>query len=369
MKRRTAVSLTIVCLFLLSFFQLAEIKAQESSDKNIGYVFAVAFSPDGKQIALGSTDDRVRVLDAETGKQLYVSPEHKLSVRFVEFIPKENRLLSAGGNGNAYVWDLTSGKLIRQFEFWRVTFRVSLMPDGKTLMSGRSQSVYDFYDITTGTLKRTINQQNRRQDVFEYDSVFDVAPDGKSFLSRGAYKTEDKFRLLRLRSVATGKDRRRIKLPKEDTIEVIKISPDGKTTIIGGSKISLWNLTTGKLIRYVSKLEKGVRDIAFSPDGKTIVSVGYGVGAEGIEKSPGSIYLWDVKTGKMIREFVGHNRSVNAVAFSPDGTKIVTGGNDVLQSPLRVWNVATGKEIFIFPRFTKTKENDTAQINLDVEKM
>jgi len=369
MNRKIVVSVAIICLFLLSFFQFAETKAQETNDTNIGFVYAVAFSPDGKQIALGSTDSRVRVLDAETGKQLHVSPEHKSSVKFVKFIPKENHLLSASGDNTAYVWDLTSGRQIHSFSFGRGTFLCGFLLDGKTLMHGQGSSLYDFWDITNGTLIRSIKQQNRLRDAFEYQSVFDVTPDGKSFLSRGAYKTEDKFRLLRLRSLVTGKDIKRIKLPKKDTIEVIKISPDGKTALIGGNKISLWNITTGKLIRYISTLEKGVRDIAFSPDGKTAVSVGFGTGAEGIENSPGSIYLWDVKTGKMIREFVGHNRPVNTVAFSPDGTKIVTGGNDVRQSPLRVWNVATGKEIFIFPRFTKTKENDTAQLNIYVEKM
>ena len=113
MKYQMIFSLIIFCLSLLFFSPRAEIKAQKVDDKNIGYVFAVAFSPDGKRIALGNSDDRVRVLDAETGKQLFVSPEHKSTVELVKFVPKENRLLSADLYGNAYVWDLTSSKLIR----------------------------------------------------------------------------------------------------------------------------------------------------------------------------------------------------------------------------------------------------------------
>ncbi len=63
----------------------------------------------------------------------------------------------------------------------------------------------------------------------------------------------------------------------------------------------------------------------------------------------------------MIREFVGHNRPVNVVAFSPDGTKIVKGGDDVEQSPLRLWDVASGKEIYSLPRDSETKRDIVAQ--------
>jgi hypothetical protein len=82
----------------------------------------------------------------------------------------------------------------------------------------------------------------------------------------------------------------------------------------------LWNASTGGVIRTFSGHTDYVNSVAFSPDG-TQVLTGSGDSAA---------RLWNASTGTEIRTFSGHTGGVYSVAFSPDGTKVLTGGDDGL---------------------------------------
>lgn len=75
-----------------------------------------------------------------------------------------------------------------------------------------------------------------------------------------------------------------------------------------------------------------VYSVAFSPDGKILASGGLG----------GTVWLWDVSTGREVRALSGHSASVQSVAFSPDGKSIASCGMD---KTIQLWDVASGKEL------------------------
>lgn len=64
-----------------------------------------------------------------------------------------------------------------------------------------------------------------------------------------------------------------------------------------------------------------------------------------------STSIWDLNTGKRIQTFFGHNRPVTTVAFSPDGSNILTGS---VTSELRLWDAVTGKQIQAFQGYGST---------------
>ena len=77
-----------------------------------------------------------------------------------------------------------------------------------------------------------------------------------------------------------------------------------------------------------------VKAVAFSPDGERVLT----------GSADGTARLWDAATGKALATLVGHTHMVRGVAFSPDGTRVLTGSDD---NTARLWDVATGKPLAI----------------------
>ena len=121
----------------------------------------------------------------------------------------------------------------------------------------------------------------------------------------------------------------------EGWVNSVAFSPDGKTIVSGGDDgiLRLWDITSGKAIGQPFKGHEGsVISVAFSPDGKTLVSGG----------QDGTLRLWDTSGKAIGQPFKGHESSIKSVAFSPDGKTIVSGGED---KTVRLWDITSGKAI------------------------
>jgi len=118
----------------------------------------------------------------------------------------------------------------------------------------------------------------------------------------------------------------------EDKVTSVAFSPDGKTVLSGSddNTLKLWEVATGREIRTLTGHGNDVNSVAFSPDGKTVLS-------GSIDKT---LKLWEVATGREIRTLTGHEDKVTSVAFSPDGKKVLSGSWD---RTLKLWEVASGQ--------------------------
>src|SRR5262249_26418445 len=95
----------------------------------------------------------------------------------------------------------------------------------------------------------------------------------------------------------------------------VAFGPDGKTLVTGGwdKLVRLWDIRTGAELRAFPSREQPVRQVAVSPDGRRIASVGYHLGNDG------GVRGWDAASGKVVREVEGVADARGGMAFSPDG--------------------------------------------------
>ncbi|MFO0825540.1 MAG: hypothetical protein U0792_20870 [Gemmataceae bacterium] len=118
-------------------------------------------------------------------------------------------------------------------------------------------------------------------------------------------------------------------VPEDQTNGPVAVSPDGKIAVCGSpydGKLRVFDVASGKELRRLAGHASWVTCVAFTPDGRRVISGG----------RDGAVKVWELATGRMLRTFT-HPKTVPAtVALSPDGKKATATGED---GTVRVWNV------------------------------
>ncbi len=156
-------------------------------------------------------------------------------------------------------------------------------------------------------------------------------PDGRQIVSA----SDDK--VIRVWDVATGKTLRTIRgeaaLGPAGKVYAMALSPDGKWLAAGGwtddNEIRLYDFASGRLVALLKGHENVVDGLAFSPDGRHLIS----------GSKDETIIIWDIETKRLKHRLKGHRDDIYAVGFTADGARAVTGSDD---HELRLWLVASG---------------------------
>ena len=288
----------------------------------------LALSPDRKLLALEAEGDSnaLALRDAATGRVLCTLRGHQHYTEALAFSPDGRTLLSAAGDMAIRRWDVETGRPVSAGD-GHCGYAVSLAfsADGKRLASGAPDPAVRLWD--SGTAKQ-VQEFEASPGVVQLAVA--LSADGKVLAAGGG------DRVLRVWDAAGGRPVCRLEAPDES----LALSADGNTLFAAGQfkAVRRWDLPSGKELAPLTGHEKWINRIAFSADGKTLVSAG----------TDGTARLWDAATGEELRRFDAHAGAVADAAFLPDGKAVVAACAD---GTVRLWDVGSGKEIRRWPTY------------------
>ncbi len=193
-----------------------------SLDSHSGFVYTVQFSPDGKILASGGADRRIRLWNTETGKIIYTFDGHQDGVTTIQFMPSGKILLSAGADRTIRFWDVEQKQLLKTIDscHQRQINALAISRDGQIIVSGSADRTIQIRQLGTSTYQTLEGHQN---------AVLTVA-----------------------------------------------ISPDSKTIASGSidGMVSLWDTDTQQLRSTFQAHRDAVNSIAFHPTASTLISAG-----------------------------------------------------------------------------------------------
>jgi WD40 repeat protein len=292
-------------------------------------VWTVAVSSNGQFVATGSLDNTARIWDLESGRVLRTVPVG-FPVVSLAFSADGDRLLTVAGHATARIWDLhlngetpdrlpPSPQPVRILEGHSDTVLcVAASPQGHYFATGSKDQTARIWDAHSGRLLNVLEGHT--------NSVLSVAfsPDENRVATASADCTA------KIWEVATG----RLLLSfsgHSDQVLQVAWSPNGQCIATGGQDgtIGFWNTQTGApQFPPLEGHRDGISSLAFSPDGRRLATAAGGLSVAKSHTVDNSVFIWEVATGQSILRLRPHFNVVRAVAFSPDGTRLITGSVD-----------------------------------------
>jgi RNA polymerase sigma factor (sigma-70 family) len=285
--------------------------------KPYGIVTAVAYSVDGRLIAIGHNCDQPRCLlwDASTGQAVNVVPD-QAHCYGLAFSP-DGKLFGTVDGETLRLWNLATGLELRMVELKGASLqRIVFARDGKQLaVADFTGNVVRIFEVES--LKETGTLRGHKY----YVNGLAFAPDGKKLAS-----ADDAT--LRIWDMTTSQEERRI-TGHERAVEGVAYSPDGKMLASVGAdqRVRVWDPSKGAELHSIDT--PGIQgSVTFSPDGKALASGGL------------AIRLFDTSTYADLRPSSAPTDRLWRALYTHDGKSVITTDGRWL----RTWDPATGKE-------------------------
>jgi WD40 repeat protein len=285
-------------------------------------VTTLAFAPGGKSLATGSADGTVKLWSAApTGEGLAVGAPGSATLS-VAFAPDAKTMAIGDASGDVTLWSVDSSRRLATLKGHREAVRsVAFSRDGRMVASGGDDRTIRLWDPI---LRRELGALPGTQE-----RVWSLAfcPTGTTLASGGEDRT------VRLWDVATRQQSGTLQTDA-GVVMSLSFSPDGRRLALGTNEYSvkLWDVARKQELDSLLAHSSSITATTFSPDGKVLATGG----------KDRTIVLWDVAAGERLWTLKGGSDWIHSLAFSPDGRTLASGSSDAV---VRLWNVATGREV------------------------
>ena len=280
-----------------------------------GAVRTLAFSPDGSKLVSGGNDGSLKVVEVETGREL-LTLDADCRVHGVAYSP-DGKWIASGttkADGPITIWNAATGQSALNIKGHKGTVEcVAFTRDGKRIISGSDDKTIRIWDAFTGRETRSLEGHEA--------TVWSVAlsQDGKRIASASGDKSVIVW------DAETGQQRLRLTGHSAAVFQAA-FSQDGKRVVSasGDKTLRVWDATTGHELTVLKGHKAEVLSAAFSADGDYIVS----------GSADETVKLWDAAKAEEIITLSGHAAPVNCVTFSPNGERIASGSWD---ATVKIW--------------------------------
>jgi len=285
-----------------------------------GYVMSVAFSPDGRTLASGSSDDTVKLWDISSRTEVATLAGHSNEAGDVAFSPDGRTLASGSVDTTIRLWDVSSRTEVATLASGQGSsvLSVAFSPDGQTLASGSGSmdSTVKLWDVSSRAKVATLAGHSSAVNSVAF------CPDGRTLASASHDSTIKLWDVSSRTEVAT-------LAGHSKNVRSVAFSPDGRTLASGShdNTVKLWDVSSRTEVATLAGYSDWVLSVAFSPDGRTLAS-------GSVDKT---VKLWNVSSRTEVATLAGHSSAVWSVTFSPDGRTLASGSSD---KTVKLWDVA-----------------------------
>jgi WD40 repeat protein len=343
---------TILCVFIWGAAHAQSSPfPQLDTGGHTASIRGIAFTPDGKRLVSAGEDKVIRVWDLQAGRTVRTirgESSRNLGRIFALALSPNGKWLAVGGDfGSSAVtqpgasekaqpirlYDFNSGRLVALLHGHTAVIRaLAFSADGSKLISGSSDHTAIIWDaapksgVQASKPKRLHRLEGHKADIFSVA----FSPDGSRAVT-GSYDKD-----LRLWRVSDGA---LIATMSGHGDKVMSLAVARNGTIASGDlsgAIRLWNGRDGRFLRILTQQKFASGSLSFSRNGKLLLSTcGFG----NCSGAPGHVY--DVASGGTITSYHGHDNAVLATAFSLDGRWVATGGGT--NRSVQLWDPLTGR--------------------------